>query len=185
MFYRIGDTFLIKESLSDLMKQPFFRTHFSVETFFYITGLLTSYITLGYTKGKLENFSSIAYLVLRYLRLTPQLVAFMLLTSLLPIMFDGPLWKMYNDRMIGQCHRTWWHNLIYMQNIIENENIVSVLYLFTHSFIRWLFVICSFYLFFSYHHHVTTTSIVCNSYLVFSCRYAITLACIIAHHRYA
>ncbi|XP_075589358.1 nose resistant to fluoxetine protein 6-like isoform X3 [Dermatophagoides farinae] len=120
------DTFLIKESLSDLMKQPFFRTHFSVETFFYITGLLTSYITLGYTKGKLENFSSIAYLVLRYLRLTPQLVAFMLLTSLLPIMFDGPLWKMYNDRMIGQCHRTWWHNLIYMQNIIENENICAI-----------------------------------------------------------
>nr|XP_027205919.1 nose resistant to fluoxetine protein 6-like isoform X1 [Dermatophagoides pteronyssinus] len=120
------DTFLIKESLSDLTKQPFFRTHFSVETFFYITGLLTSYITLGYTKGKLENFNSIAFIVLRYLRLTPQLVAFMLLTSLLPIMFDGPLWTMYNDRMIGQCHRTWWHNLIYMQNIIDNENICAI-----------------------------------------------------------
>lgn len=172
--FHIGDTFLIKESLSDLTKQPFFRTHFSVETFFYITGLLTSYITLGYTKGKLENFNSIAFIVLRYLRLTPQLVAFMLLTSLLPIMFDGPLWTMYNDRMIGQCHRTWWHNLIYMQNIIDNENIVCIHYDFIFPSLNKnsLFVCLSI-------------SLVCDSYLVSCCRHAITLACIVSHHCYA
>ena len=89
------------------------------------SGLLTSYVTIKYTRGDYKNFRYLSFLLLRILRLTPQLGAFMLLLSLLPPMFDGPLWKIYLNEVTDKCYKTWWHNLVYMQNLIDVDNIVS------------------------------------------------------------
>ena len=89
------------------------------------SGLLTSYVTIKYTNGEYRNFKSSSYFLLRYLRLTPQLGVFLLLTSLLPPLFDGPLWQGYMSKLTDRCYTRWWLNVLYLQNIIDIENIVS------------------------------------------------------------
>ena len=120
------DTFSIREQLSELSSQPFFRAHYAVETFFYLSGLLTSYVTLKISGGDLKRFKVIPYIFVRYLRLTPQLSVFMLLSTLFPYMFNGPLWGRYMSFLVDRCKTNWWVNMIYMQNLINVENIVSI-----------------------------------------------------------
>jgi len=71
-----------------------------------------------------EKFNSWAFVVMRYLRLTPQLASYLLLTFLLPSLYDGPYWRRYIS-VLDRCYSNWWINLIYMQNLIDVKNIVS------------------------------------------------------------
>jgi len=116
----------MRNRLSELAPQPLYRAILTVDTFFYLSGLLTSYVTLKYTRGEFERFHSLSFLALRYLRLTPQLAVFILLTILLPALFDGPLWKRY-IAITDQCYENWWLNIFYLQNIINPGRIVSLI----------------------------------------------------------
>jgi len=120
----------MRDKLSEMAPQPLYRGILTVDTFFYLSGLLTSYVTIKYTQGKFENFDSWMFLTLRYLRLTPQLAVFILLTILLPALFDGPLWKSY-IAITDQCYENWWLNIFYLQNLINCGRIVRFLNLFS------------------------------------------------------
>lgn len=122
---RSGDNFAIRDKLASLDMQPIFKAHYSVETFFYISGLLTSYIIIKFTNGDYGNFSYSSFLSLRYLRLTPQLGLFLIFSSLVPGAFDGPLWHSYIGGIADRCYQTWWHNIVYLHNFIDIQNIVS------------------------------------------------------------
>ncbi|XP_027196960.2 nose resistant to fluoxetine protein 6-like [Dermatophagoides pteronyssinus] len=119
-------SFLMQSRLSSLGHQPLFKAHYSVDTFFYLSGLLTSYVTFKYTQNDYRKFRYIPYTFLRYLRLTPQLIAFMLLLSLLPPLYDGPLWSTYMNNVMDKCSLTWWHNILYLQNVIDVQNICAL-----------------------------------------------------------
>ncbi|KPM07832.1 Acyltransferase-like protein 3 [Sarcoptes scabiei] len=128
-----SDGFFIRDKFLSIGLQPLFKAHYSVETFFFISGLLTSYVTLRYSKGNFKNFNLFGYLVLRYLRLTPQMISFLFMLILLPPMFDGPLWSIYIDQFIQKCERNWWKNFIYAQNVWDTANIVSHILFFLGS----------------------------------------------------
>ena len=78
--------------------------------------MLTSYITWNVTGGKRKNFSIIGYIIIRYCRLTPQIIVFILLTFLVPLVNDGPLWDRIVVRQVSKCYDKWWANLLYIQN---------------------------------------------------------------------
>ncbi|KAI2807798.1 hypothetical protein BLOT_005737 [Blomia tropicalis] len=120
------ETFSLKHMLASLPLQLLFKAPLAVETFFYLSGLLTSYITLNFANRTYHKFSCISFLTLRYARLTPQLAVFMLLTALLPTMYDGPIWNSYMDKIVNNCAANWWVNLAYMQNFIDFEHICSI-----------------------------------------------------------
>ena len=82
--------------------------------------MLTSYITWNLTGGKRKNFSIIGYIVIRYCRLTPQIILFILFTFLVPLVNDGPLWNRIVVRQVNKCYDTWWANLLYIQNYDSN-----------------------------------------------------------------
>lgn len=88
----------------------------SVDTFFFLSGLLVSYLglrELDKTKGKI-NFLMMYFH--RYIRLTPALAALILFyVSLNRHIGDGP----YRDALIqvhSACDETWWSTLLYVQN---------------------------------------------------------------------
>ncbi len=58
------------------------------------------------------------------MRLTPQLVIFMLLTTLIPLFGSGPLWKQKVLPQVYNCYDNWWTNLLYLQTFINVENMV-------------------------------------------------------------
>jgi peptidoglycan/LPS O-acetylase OafA/YrhL len=85
---------------------------------------LTTYITLKYTEGKYENFNKLGFLISRYIRLTPQLAIFLLLSTLLPLLGSGPIWTQQISLQIGNCYKNWWQDLIYLQTFIDVKNLV-------------------------------------------------------------
>lgn len=133
----------MKDILTSSGKQILFNGYYTVESFFFIryriyflviikfiinfyskSGLLTTYITLKYTSGKYSKLSKFGFLVSRFIRLTPQLAIFILLTTLLPLMGSGPVWNQRIQPIANKCYRNWWQNIIYLQNIIDAKNMV-------------------------------------------------------------
>lgn len=113
--------------MSALVMQPFFKAHYTVETFFYLSGMLTSYVTLKYTRADYRNFNYVTFVLLRWLRLTPQFAAFLILLSLLPSMYDGPVWRNYVGPVADMCAENWWLNIIYVHNLVDVKYMVSMI----------------------------------------------------------
>ncbi len=147
LFCLSGNSFKLKDILTSSAKQILFNGYYTVESFFFIrygiyflviikfkiinsytkSGLLTFYITLKYTWGKYSKLSKSGFLLSRFIRLTPQLAIFILLTTLLPLMGSGPVWNQRIQPIVNNCYSNWWQNIIYLQNIIDAKNMVSFL----------------------------------------------------------
>ena len=110
----------IKDFLSRFTFQAIGNAFFSVDSFFFLSGLLVAYLTLRETKRKNGRFPFLMYYLHRYLRLTPT-YAFVLFFSWLLTMHlaDGPLfhtqaWK--DSGLYQNCKSYWWTNLLYINN---------------------------------------------------------------------
>lgn len=98
--------------------QPIINGTFSVDTFFFLSGLLVAYLTIKeiLEKGKLNW---VYFFIHRYWRLTP-LLAFVILfyTNMFPYIVYGPFQfftSTFNDMTDG-CRTYWWSNLLYINN---------------------------------------------------------------------
>ncbi|KAH8280767.1 hypothetical protein KR054_010700, partial [Drosophila jambulina] len=95
---------------------------FSVDTFFFLSGLLLVFIglrTLDKTKGKLNV--PLMYLH-RYLRLTPIVaLAILVYTKMLPLLVDGPVSDYVGFFNYSLCRKTWFWTLLYVQNYATND----------------------------------------------------------------
>ncbi|CAG2173821.1 unnamed protein product [Oppiella nova] len=116
------DTFKLKDALNVWHTIPTTKAHTVVETFFLLSGLLASYTTLKHTKAKLQNFEPQAYIWQRVVRLLPLMAVFILLTTLVPLAGNGPVWNQYMSDRFGTCYTNWWHNLLFLHNLIDAQN---------------------------------------------------------------
>ncbi|XP_068155410.1 nose resistant to fluoxetine protein 6-like [Drosophila tropicalis] len=106
-------------------EQPFssflMEGYFSVDTFFFISGLLLAMIGLR-SLEKLKGKINIPLMYLhRYLRLTPVLaIAVLVYWKLLPHLVKGPLSDQgFADYSV--CERNWYKTLLYIQNYASND----------------------------------------------------------------
>lgn len=99
----------------------------SVDTFLFISGFLIAWLGLKEmekTKGKLNILSMYIH---RYIRLTPAVAAAVLLVvSLLKFMGSGPYWHNFLDVHKKGCDEYWWSTLLYVQNYVNPNNLVSL-----------------------------------------------------------
>ena len=97
---------------------------FSVDTFFFLSGLLVAYLALREVKEK-GKLNWIHYFLHRFWRLTP-LYSFVLMvyTTLCIHMFGGPFSSMSKSpearKSYEICKEYWWTNLIYINNFAPN-----------------------------------------------------------------
>ena len=105
--------------------QPIVNGTFSVDTFFFLSGLLVAYLALKEVKEK-GKLSWIYYFLHRFWRLTP-LYAFVLMifTTLYMYMFTGPSSGQIKSeegfrKATDVCKDYWWTNLIYINNYYPN-----------------------------------------------------------------
>ena len=100
--------------------QPIINGTFSVDTFFFLSGLLVAYLALKEVKEK-GRLNWIYYFLHRIWRLTP-LYAFVLMifTTLCLYMFTGPFSTVVKSadgrKGFDVCKDYWWTNLIYINN---------------------------------------------------------------------
>uniref|UniRef100_A0A7M5UY80 Nose resistant-to-fluoxetine protein N-terminal domain-containing protein n=1 Tax=Clytia hemisphaerica TaxID=252671 RepID=A0A7M5UY80_9CNID len=98
--------------------QPVANAYVSVDTFFVLSGLLMSYLSLR-RMDKTNGQMNIALLYLhRFIRITPPYMFVILFwTNVYPYMFTGPLAK--QTRITGDggnCAKYWWTNMLYFNN---------------------------------------------------------------------
>lgn len=131
----------IETHLKSLINQPLFNGSYLVDTFFLVSGLLTSYSsfklpaesanTNNQTKptirDRLANFSWMNYLIGRYLRLTPQILFVSLLFIVLPLMSSSgsPHWYTMTGEYSENCAHNWWVNLLHLQAFYKSSEMCN------------------------------------------------------------
>ncbi|CAG0883124.1 unnamed protein product [Darwinula stevensoni] len=89
----------------------------SVDTFFFLSGLLVAYILLRDLKRSKGRFNPILYYLHRFIRLTPTLaIAVALLATLSRHMGNGPVWSTA-ELQAEVCQEDWWRTILYVSNI--------------------------------------------------------------------
>ncbi|XP_046739404.1 nose resistant to fluoxetine protein 6-like isoform X2 [Diprion similis] len=103
----------------------------SVDTFFFMSGFLVSYLYLNSNKGKKEDNKSVDYVgkvndfaltvLKRFIRLTP---AYMMVLGILQINagWYGKTSQFYmTERPQEVCAKYWWRNILYINNLFGRE----------------------------------------------------------------
>lgn len=116
----------VEQNIVSFFLHPLLNATFSVDTFFLISGLLTTYVTWSITRGEYRRFNKFAFLISRYLRLTPQVMLVVLLFIVFPMVGDGPYWKGLIQKESDNCKQNWWVNALYLQAFIKQDKIVSI-----------------------------------------------------------
>ena len=105
--------------------QAILNGFFSVDSFFFLSGLLTAYLTLRQLSRCRGTLSYVKVLVMYYvhriLRLTPAYAFVLFFTwTVIPIMGNGPKWPQVagpDSYLVTTCEKYWWTNLLYINNL--------------------------------------------------------------------
>uniref|UniRef100_A0A7E4V816 NRF domain-containing protein n=1 Tax=Panagrellus redivivus TaxID=6233 RepID=A0A7E4V816_PANRE len=96
----------------------------AVDSFFLLSGLLTTYIFIKKLKNGSAKLNApvtwIAFYIRRYLRLTPvYLLLMILIVTLSTYISDGPFWRPLER---NNCKNSWWVNLLYLNNFFKQDD---------------------------------------------------------------
>ncbi|CAF0932692.1 unnamed protein product [Brachionus calyciflorus] len=129
----LGHTYLYQISYSDdilvitdwLKRFSFMvvsNAFFSVDSFFLLSGLLTSYVFLKEVKKRKLSFGLMAkYYFHRIWRLTPPYMLVLMVSALLSkYLGKGPMYPK-DGFEINKCQNSWWTNLLYINNLVKTD----------------------------------------------------------------
>ena len=114
---RADNPIVMKDVLSRFSFQVVGNGFFSVDSFFFISGVLVAYLSLRAMERKNGRFPFLHYYIHRYLRLTP-VYAFILFFSwaLFDHLAHGPGLDAGALAIYDKCSKYWWANLVYINN---------------------------------------------------------------------
>ncbi|XP_078593512.1 nose resistant to fluoxetine protein 6-like [Branchiostoma floridae x Branchiostoma japonicum] len=128
MFAKLSPEFDNPLQVSEVMQtftfQAVSNSFVAVDSFFFLSGLLMSYLLIKQMENSKENGKSVSFGMVyfhRYWRLTPvYLFSMMLYIWVLPYMFSGPFWPPAPDGLdpLENCADNWWTNLLYINNFV-------------------------------------------------------------------
>lgn len=121
-----ANTFNVFGILNNFPLSGFLNGFFAVDTFFLISGILSTYITIKSTRGDYKNFSLFLFVISRYLRLTPGSVFSIATVFLLPYVGSGPFFGEIVSSAVESCRSHWVWNLVYLQTNIFDEDFTSI-----------------------------------------------------------
>ncbi|XP_060590858.1 O-acyltransferase like protein-like isoform X2 [Ruditapes philippinarum] len=103
--------------------QAIMNATFSVDTFFVLSGLLVSYLSLKELKkrGGALKFNWLLFYFHRYWRLTPPyMLLLMLYVPTFKYWASGPLWPQKGID-VNECEDSWWTNMLYINNLYKSD----------------------------------------------------------------
>lgn len=119
------------ENLNHSLGSAFLNTGCIITlTFFVISGFLLALnyhrVTTQMTKNESYTLLFIKFNVFRYLRLTIPYALMVLVTGVYFNNLGGPMWKHIVEKEQLTCRNNWWHNLLYINNYLEQDDSVSI-----------------------------------------------------------
>ena len=113
-----GVTANVEEAVETVPERFFFQpvnnAFLSVDTFFVLSGLLLSYLSIREMERRKGKFPFVFFYVHRVLRLSPAYYfAVFFSFKVLPYIGSGPLWHLAD---VARCEKYWWTNILYINN---------------------------------------------------------------------
>jgi len=98
--------------------QAISNAFFSVDSFFYLSGLLVTYLGMRELEKRHGKINIPMAYLLRWIRLTPP-YAFLILmiVSIFPMLGNGPTWQPYMAEQTKLCVNNWWTNILYFNQL--------------------------------------------------------------------
>lgn len=115
----------VEKALRSPVEQPLFNGSYLVDTFFLLSGLLSAYTAFRHCKGLANKFNSIAFLMNRWLRLTPQIFFASMIYIVLPAVSYGPHWFPIVGEYSENCVDNWWINVLHLQAFYKTDKMCN------------------------------------------------------------
>ncbi|XP_066140764.1 nose resistant to fluoxetine protein 6-like isoform X2 [Euwallacea fornicatus] len=132
----LANTNFANEMIKNLENCIFLNSPLLVDSFLLVSGFLMArlfLVELDKTSGKINV--AMVYLG-RYIRLTPAyLVMIGLNMTWLPLLGKGPLWRRVTETERMRCSKSWWANLLYINNYVNTGNVTWYLAADFHLFV--------------------------------------------------
>jgi peptidoglycan/LPS O-acetylase OafA/YrhL len=90
------------------------------------SGLLTMYGSIIHFKS-MKKFNLLVYVLHRVWRFLPLLMLTLSLTFIMQLIGSGPIWRETMQPVVDSCHKNWWKNLLFINYLVDSENIVSLM----------------------------------------------------------
>ncbi|XP_067139818.1 nose resistant to fluoxetine protein 6-like [Centruroides vittatus] len=113
---------LIRDTVKDVSFQTVLNAWISIDSFFFMSGLLLMYITYKGVEEKNGKICITYFLFSRFIRLIPVLLAVICSLLLLPIVGSGPVWEEFVGSRVEKCQENWWATLLFINNWISYDN---------------------------------------------------------------
>ncbi|XP_071955725.1 nose resistant to fluoxetine protein 6-like [Antedon mediterranea] len=151
----------IIEVLSRFTFQAVGNATFSVDSFFFLSGLLVTYLTLKYLQKHDGKLNWLMFYVHRYLRLTPvYAMVIFVYTTLTPHFANGPLYQSFFDpnpppgveSSVTYCQKYWWTNLLYINNLYPSSLVECIGWSWYLANDMQFYIISPFVIYLLYHY---------------------------------
>ncbi|XP_037078000.1 nose resistant to fluoxetine protein 6-like [Pollicipes pollicipes] len=107
---------------NDLAFQVIANATVSVDSFFFLSGLLVAYIASRNIERARGRFNIIMFYVHRYIRLTPVMMMIIgFIATLYVYLGSGPMWGYAGLGTPKDCQDYWWWNLLYISNLKDMD----------------------------------------------------------------
>ncbi|CAL4137187.1 unnamed protein product, partial [Meganyctiphanes norvegica] len=108
-----------KYVFGDFLDQTIMNAVLSVDTFFFLSGLLVSY-SLMRGKDKMDLYKFGMFYIHRILRLLPPIAAMCFFSATVARFFStGPLGEIVNESNIYRCNSDWFYDVLFINNIAQ------------------------------------------------------------------
>ncbi len=147
IFYAYNPLDVIKWT-RNVATQLIYSAEFSVDTFFVLSGFLTTILFVRHVEKekKLSFRLMFLYYIHRYIRLTPTfLLAVAISINLTPYFGSGPVYPTQTGLETPQCRsQYWWTSIVYLGNIVKPDyNCLPVTwYLHNDMQFHWIAPLC-------------------------------------------
>ncbi|XP_071959454.1 nose resistant to fluoxetine protein 6-like [Antedon mediterranea] len=103
------------EAVGEFWMQIAANTGVAVDSFFFLGGLLVSYLTLEKMKQNGGSISLISFYLYRFLRILPSyMFIIVLFIFIVPYLSQGPIW--FSILRANDCRSYWWTNMLFINN---------------------------------------------------------------------
>lgn len=111
---------VVNKDIQHASAQVFPAAEFSVDSFFWLSGFLVTYLTVQELQKK-NRLNWFLYYFHRVWRLSPAyFYALFFYMCVSVYMSDGPMWPRYMETVQETCGKYWWTNVLYINNFIPS-----------------------------------------------------------------
>nr|XP_006820816.1 PREDICTED: nose resistant to fluoxetine protein 6-like [Saccoglossus kowalevskii] len=106
--------------------QAIWNATYSVDSFFYLSGLLVTYLSMKQLARNNGKMNWLVYYIHRYWRITWVLLFVMLFYTYLTLhIFDGPMYQLTYEGVAESCKEYWWTNILYINNLYPFPGVIG------------------------------------------------------------